>query len=86
MRVHVSDHALLRYMERRFGIDVDGFRQLLIAEAGDILDTGARAAVVNGLVFVVNPSGNILTTVKPARSDIGRTRANHRRLSRECQR
>jgi hypothetical protein len=86
MRVHISDHALLRYMERRFGIDVDGFRRLLEAEAGHILDAGASVAVVDGLEFIVNPQGTVITTVRPAKSMISRQQCMHKRASMRARR
>lgn len=33
--IHISDHALIRYLERVHGVDIDAFRDALRAEVSD---------------------------------------------------
>lgn len=51
---HVTDHAVLRYLERVKGIDINAVRN----ELGHVVDTavkmGAGAAVVDGIKYVLN--------------------------------
>jgi hypothetical protein len=62
----VTDHAVLRYIERKLGIDVEAAR----LEIGHIVDkaveAGAGAAVIDGCRYVMD--GRIIITVTPVKS------------------
>lgn len=60
---HVSDHAVLRYLERAHGVPVEAVRQLL-ALAGA---TGKKdgAVVVGTRIKLVLESGVVVTCLKP---------------------
>lgn len=78
---HVTDHAVLRYLERVKGIDIDAVRN----ELGQVVDTavrmGAGAAVVDGIKYVLNERTIVTcTAVKEAPL---RGRAMRRRPRRE---
>ncbi len=45
-RVHVTDHAVLRYLERVHGVDMEGLRRRI----GKTVDTAVKAGA-NGLMF-----------------------------------
>ena len=50
-RFRVSDHALLRYMERILGVDVESFRAKLRAHLEPAAEAGAASLTVAGLSF-----------------------------------
>lgn len=61
----ITDHALLRWLERVHGIDVDGFRQRLHDESKPYLDAGAKAWTRGGATYIAR--GGRLVTVKTGR-------------------
>lgn len=59
----ISDHALLRYIERVLNIDVDELRsEILTKSVVQAIQAGATAVTVNGVKFVVN-GVTIVTTL-----------------------
>lgn len=64
MSVIVSDHALVRYLERVHGIDMDFFQRACANECEEAVAMGARAAKIGGHWFLFD--GARLTTVLPA--------------------
>ncbi len=61
--VDVSDHALLRYLERVKGIDVEAARAEVIAIVKVAASLGNRTAARDGHVYVID--GCWVTTVMP---------------------
>ncbi len=60
--VNVSDHALIRYLERRFKLDLDGLRaEILTPERISAIKAGAGRISVDGLKFIVKD--NTIVTV-----------------------
>ena len=63
----VSDHALLRFMQRAGGVDIEALRAAIAASLaravamGDRLDAVHYRIVVDGLVYVVR--NNVVATV-----------------------
>lgn len=58
----ISDHAMLRYLERAMGIDVAALKaKLLTAEVKDAIRAGASAIFVDGIRFKVQD--NTIVTV-----------------------
>lgn len=51
MRPRVSDHALLRYIERVEGIDVDALRRHLAAIAAPAARSGACYSLIDDIAF-----------------------------------
>ncbi|TCT35395.1 hypothetical protein [Martelella mediterranea] len=49
----VSDHALLRYLERRHGLDVEGLRAEICAACRDGVRYGAKAVLADGVKFII---------------------------------
>lgn len=64
---HVSDHALLRWLERYMEIDMDAVRAtILTAERQDAIHAGASAihCRAEGVVLIVAPCGTITTVLE----------------------
>lgn len=51
---HVTDHAVLRYLERVKGIDIDAVRDELGRVVDRAIELGAGAAIVDGVKYVLN--------------------------------
>ncbi|MCU0902424.1 MAG: hypothetical protein MUE83_00935 [Tabrizicola sp.] len=66
-RVRITDHALVRFLERVGGVDVDGLRQALSRSLEEAARLGAAAVVIDGYRYVlrVDEDGPILVTVEP---------------------
>ncbi len=61
--VRVSDHAVLRYIERVLGFDVGKIRKdILTPEREGFIRAGASKININGVVFVVKDK-TIVTTI-----------------------
>lgn len=58
---YVSDHALLRYLERAHGLDVEQHRQHVAELVARGVRAGASGVRVEGCRFILN--GNRVTTV-----------------------
>ena len=68
----VSDHAVLRFLEREGGLDVEAVRRAMAASiaravaVADKLDGASYKVVTTGVTFVVE--GGVVVTVVPNRS------------------
>jgi hypothetical protein len=62
-RVLVSDHAVLRYLERAHGLDIGAVRDHLAERAATAADLGALAVKIEGVKLVLR--GHVLVTVLP---------------------
>jgi hypothetical protein len=58
----VSDHALLRWMERVYDIDIDGIRAQLAELARPMSDSGAQSFVHDGHEYVFR-AGRLVTVL-----------------------
>lgn len=73
----VSDHAMLRYLERVLDIDVDAMREALLTEnVRNAMKMGASGVIVNGVHFVIK--GQMLVTVM-TRDNVKRSKFRMRR-------
>lgn len=63
-RVYVSDHAVLRYLERHCGIDCEGVRRMIEAAAAPAIECGAASVTVNGAKFAII-GRSVTTTLHP---------------------
>jgi hypothetical protein len=59
----VSDHAVVRYLERVRGIDIDRLRAKIGRTAGQALELGACSAVSGGFVYRIQ--NGVVTTITP---------------------
>lgn len=67
--VRVSDHALLRYLERVKGIDVEAARAEVASICGIASTLGARSVAGEGHVFLI--ADYTVTTVLPKNAKFG---------------
>lgn len=56
----VSDHAVIRWLERAHGVDIDFFRTAIGARCGPAIQAGASALILPDGQFTFR--GNIVTT------------------------
>lgn len=57
----ITDHVLLRYMERMLGVDVAGFRKRLHSQLEPAARAGASQIEVSGMVFKFNQGADEVT-------------------------
>lgn len=59
--IKVSDHAILRYLERKYNLDIKGIRKEILTPAIiQAIKAGAKAVKVDGMDFKIK--NNIITT------------------------
>lgn len=67
IKLHVSDHAVLRYLERRHGVDVEAVRRHLAGLAVNAAELGAVAVRVEAVRLFLREEGigpgRVLVTV-----------------------
>jgi hypothetical protein len=61
--VHVTDHAVLRYLERAHGLDVEAIRAHLAGRALTGAQLGAAAVVVDGIKLVLRDT-TVVTVIE----------------------
>jgi len=66
-RPSVSDHAVVRYMERVMGVDVEAVRNLIAAEVETAVAVGACGLKKDGFTFRLD--GENVVTVYRTHSD-----------------
>lgn len=67
-RVRVSDHAVLRYLERVGGFDIEALRRDIRDRVHRAAEAGASGVVIDGFRFCVRmdrEGGLVITTVIP---------------------
>lgn len=57
----VTDHAVIRYLERVYGVDVLGLKNRMAKVTQEARDMGANAANCDGVQYVLSKSGRIVT-------------------------
>lgn len=89
MKLHVTDHAVLRWIERVYGIDLDKIRDEITAAVLPAATLGATQLSCNGVTIALRhnaPGEASITTVLPAHSPgsgrTGATLAGGRKLRR----
>lgn len=70
----VSDHAVLRFLQRKYGLDVEAVRAKIDALAGPAIDAGALTLKVDGVSFVLR-GGRVVTTLENGMRSINKTEA-----------
>lgn len=68
--VAVSDHAIVRWLERKYGIDVGEIRREIAGIVGHAARAGATSYSASGLTFAMshNPDAIVVTTIIAADS------------------
>ncbi|MBZ9706103.1 hypothetical protein LB543_05135 [Mesorhizobium sp. ESP7-2] len=72
MTVKITDHALVRWLERAHGIDMEDFRRKLAVLAAPYAALKVAHVEIGGVWFVFN--GEILVTVTPQKPPASQTR------------
>lgn len=70
-KLRVSDHAVVRYLERAGGFDIDALRAAIARRVEPAAYAGAGATVIDGLVYTIrhDQGGPVVTSVVPRSSD-----------------
>lgn len=76
-KAHVTDHAVLHYLERVHGIDIDAVREEVCQVVDKAIEMGAGAVIVDGLKYVLRD--RVVITAAPVRCKPLRGRAMRRR-------
>lgn len=64
-RAHVSDHAVLRYLQRVHGVDIEGLRRRIGRVADLAVEHNASSVLVGGHRYLVRDG--VVVTVEPHR-------------------
>ncbi len=74
-RIPVTDHAVLRYLERVEGMDIERVRREIGARVDRAADMGACGVIIDGVNYKID-GGVVATVLKVGRCDvrIGRKR------------
>ena len=64
-RIPVSDHAVLRYLERVCAIDTDAIRQRIHRDVRQAAANGASGVTVNGIRYRLR-DGVVVTVIVPS--------------------
>ncbi|QND45220.1 hypothetical protein HB780_05550 (plasmid) [Rhizobium lusitanum] len=59
----VSDHAILRYLERAHGLDIEAVRRHIAARCETGVRLGAAGVVIEKVKFIIE-DGVVVTTLK----------------------
>jgi hypothetical protein len=81
-RIIVSDHAVLRYLERIIGLDLDQIRAKLASEIAAAAATGARTVTTQGTTYVFEKTPNGDICVVTVLTEKMRRATHHRRAHR----
>lgn len=67
-RTNVTDHALVRYLERVYGLDLDPVRAEIADKVALGVSLEASAVVRDGFRYVL-ANGNVVTVIRRQRQD-----------------
>lgn len=77
--VHVTDHAVLRYLERVVGFDIEAIRREIGKKVDAVrAETGARGVISDGFVYRIE-GDRVVTVMEHNRPDIRFGRARGQR-------
>ena len=77
--VRITDHALLRYVERIFRIDVDAVRREILTDGvAKCIELGASTITVNGVQFRVKDRSIVTVIGNDQKNHQKRSKAHHR--------
>lgn len=62
-RLHVSDHAVLRYLERAGGFDIEALRRSIGQRCEPAYRIGASSLVIEGIAFLIH-NGVVITALE----------------------
>lgn len=61
-RLLITDHAIVRYLERVGGFDIDGLRKQIALRCEAGASIGATSVIVEGFAFLIG-DGQVITVV-----------------------
>ncbi|MEL7167538.1 MAG: hypothetical protein AAGL96_18910 [Pseudomonadota bacterium] len=61
LRPIVSDHAVLRYIERVYGVDIEGLRKRIERITDEAREKGASGVNSGGVSYKLSGSGRVIT-------------------------
>lgn len=61
--IHVSDHAVLRYLERAYGLDIEALRAHIAGRAVNAARLGAIGVRIDKVKLVLRRNGDDVTVV-----------------------
>ena len=77
--VRITDHALLRYVERVFGIDVDALRREILTDGvARCIELGASTITVKGIQFRVKDRSIVTVIGSDQKAHRKKSKAHHR--------
>lgn len=59
----VTDHAVIRYLERVIGVDIESIRRKIGRRVDLAAQNGASGAVVDGFVYKLSETGTVVTVM-----------------------
>lgn len=62
-RTHVTDHAVLRYLERVRGLDIEALRREIGARVDRACAAGASGVQIDGFTYQIAHDGGVPTVV-----------------------
>lgn len=86
MKLNISDHALLRYIERIGGVDIEALRRRVAETPGlqAAFDAGALSYSHDGFTYRIR--NGYLTTIEPGKTPQAATRGGHKHKNGRSQR
>lgn len=63
--IRISDHALIRYLERVAGISLETVRAEVSDLVRDAMDAGATRVTIAGCIYELDPRARAVITVLP---------------------
>jgi hypothetical protein len=63
MNITVSDHAMIRFIERVAGIDLTTFYDHIAGLVGEAVSAGATSVKIDGFLYVLEPKGMVVKTI-----------------------
>lgn len=64
---HITDHAVIRFLERAYGLDVEAIRQEMANGAQPAIDFGAPCAIVHGVRLLIADGATVVTALPKRR-------------------
>jgi hypothetical protein len=64
---HISDHAVLRFLERAYGLDVDAVRNEMMIGVMPAVEFGASIVICHGVRLVIRDGVQVVTALPKRR-------------------
>ena len=77
----VSDHALIRFIERVAGIDLETIRAHIADQVKEAVDAGATSITIDGFYYVLVPERRSVATILTSEQKKARDRSHAFRRS-----